>query len=303
MTSSDFEKLIASTFSGVNASDDAPLDVSGLPHALRQLEQMGLFGADNVDLRTANPDVTDSSASATNHDYQLPEEEGSDISRSALLDDLIEPLPSEVRAGIDDLLPEDALECTYANVCLLRADMSDLYGESEQYDDDVGWDLYFPEDVTIPANGFAKISLGVSAACFEDRECTMPTGFWLMPRSSISNTPLRMANSVGLIDPGYRGELIVAVDNRSNEPFTVTRGMRLFQLVGPTMKPFHIEFVRSLSETERGSNGFGSTDNPPSQIISDDVCETEGGAVLDSELTREESGDNAPLTTTPSITD
>ena len=80
-----------------------------------------------------------------------------------------------------------------------------------------------------------------------------------MPRSSIAKTPLRMANSVGLIDCDYRGELIAAVDNRGDAPFEVKRGTRLFQLVGRHMLPFRWRFVEELSRTERGAGAFGST--------------------------------------------
>ena len=83
--------------------------------------------------------------------------------------------------------------------------------------------------------------------------------YLLMPRSSISKTPLRQCNSVGLIDGGYRGEIMAAVDNIKDEPYTVEPGQRLFQLVAMDGSPIHFEIVSELTETGRGEGGFGST--------------------------------------------
>jgi dUTP pyrophosphatase len=80
-----------------------------------------------------------------------------------------------------------------------------------------------------------------------------------MPRSSIAKTPLRLSNSIGLIDGGYRGEIMAAVDNIKNEDYTVEPGQRLFQLVAMDGSPIHFELVDDLSDTTRGSGGFGST--------------------------------------------
>ena len=83
----------------------------------------------------------------------------------------------------------------------------------------------------------------------------------LVPRSSISKTPLRMANSIGIIDAGYRGEIIAVVDNIKNEPYTIKEGERLFQLVAPSMLSIKANLVTTLTESTRGKGGFGSTDN------------------------------------------
>ena len=84
-------------------------------------------------------------------------------------------------------------------------------------------------------------------------------GYMLVPRSSISKTPLRMSNCIGIIDPGYRGEIMAKVDNLSAEDFQIKRGERLFQIVLPILKSFNIGLVDSLSETTRDTGGFGST--------------------------------------------
>ena len=80
-------------------------------------------------------------------------------------------------------------------------------------------------------------------------------------RSSTIKSPLRLANSIGIIDAGYRGNVIAAVDNISNEDYIIEKGTRLFQLCSPDLEPITYELVNSLNETSRGTGGFGSTGN------------------------------------------
>ncbi|MBM4152980.1 MAG: hypothetical protein FJ220_05620, partial [Kiritimatiellaceae bacterium] len=97
------------------------------------------------------------------------------------------------------------------------------------------------------------IKLGISCQPVDGR------AYYLFPRSSISKTPLRMSNSIGLIDGGYRGEIMAMCDHIKSEPYTVEKGQRLFQLVSTDSSPIHYELVDTLTETTRGSGGFGST--------------------------------------------
>ena len=83
--------------------------------------------------------------------------------------------------------------------------------------------------------------------------------YFVIPRSSISKTPLMLANSIGLIDAGYRGSIFAPVYNTSDSPYVVHKGTKLFQVILPSLEHFDIEFVDSLSETERGDKGFGSS--------------------------------------------
>lgn len=89
----------------------------------------------------------------------------------------------------------------------------------------------------------------------------VPTGYFLMPRSSICKTPLILANHVGLIDMGYRGEIKAAV--RSLEyTYNIQKNTRLFQLCHPETIPIYVELVENeedFSTSSRGSGGFGST--------------------------------------------
>jgi dUTPase len=83
--------------------------------------------------------------------------------------------------------------------------------------------------------------------------------FWLLPRSSIYKSGLMMANSVGVIDKSYRGELKAPVWSMTGNS-TVNRGDRLFQIVAPDMGWIRtVKVVTSMPETGRGTGGFGST--------------------------------------------
>ena len=130
----------------------------------------------------------------------------------------------------------------------------DLYeNHGHFHDGDAGLDLFVIDSLTVEPGETAIIKSYI--AC----ENTQGNSYFLMPRSSISNTPLRQCNSVGLIDGSYRGEIMAAVDNVKNEPYTVEPGQRLFQLVAMDGSPIHIELVSNLTETVRGDVGFGST--------------------------------------------
>jgi len=121
------------------------------------------------------------------------------------------------------------------------------------HDGDAGIDLFVVEEQTIKAGETTRICLGIACENIENKP------YLLMPRSSIAKTPLRQCNSIGLIDAGYRGEIMAAVDNIKNEDYTVEKGQRLFQLVAMDGSPIHFELVDELTETTRGKGGFGST--------------------------------------------
>ena len=121
------------------------------------------------------------------------------------------------------------------------------------HDGDAGLDLYILEDLHFKVGETKAIRLGISC------EPKDGTAYYLFPRSSISKTPLRMANSIGLIDGGYRGEIMAVCDHIKSEPFTVKKGQRLFQLVAADSSPIHFELAEELEMTSRGTGGFGST--------------------------------------------
>ena len=131
---------------------------------------------------------------------------------------------------------------------------------------DSGLDLFFKEDKLIKSGETLFIDFGIKCemepvSTSWDSEPLPSVSYYLYPRSSISKTPLRMANSVGIIDAGYRGNIIAAVDNTSSEDYTIKAGERLFQICSPNLQPLDLLVVDELSLSERGANGFGSTNS------------------------------------------
>lgn len=118
---------------------------------------------------------------------------------------------------------------------------------------DAGLDLYVMDSLTFEPGETNAIHLHISCESKDGK------AYYLLPRSSISKTPLRMANSIGLIDGGYRGELIAVCDNIKGYSYTVEKGQRLFQIVGADSSAIEFELKDQLSATSRGLGGFGST--------------------------------------------
>lgn len=119
---------------------------------------------------------------------------------------------------------------------------------------DAGFDLKAREDVSVLPKYTEFIPTGV---CVE-----IPVGMvgLLFPRSSISKTPLRMANSVGVIDAGFTGEIKVPLYNTSDVGIRdINKYERIAQLVIVPLADVSIEIVDELEESERGNGGFGST--------------------------------------------
>ena len=116
-------------------------------------------------------------------------------------------------------------------------------------------DIYADETITIEPNKTALISTGIAIA--------VPIGYvaHIYPRSSIgAKTPLRLSNSVGVIDSGYRDEVKVIYSNTGNEPYTINKGDRIAQMsidASPIARFEIVEDVKSIGEDREG--GIGST--------------------------------------------
>ena len=118
--------------------------------------------------------------------------------------------------------------------------------------EDTGLDIPMHYSIVVPAdvNAFT-VDLGFKAE--------QNLGYMLVPRSSISKTPLRMANSIGIIDKSYRGKVMVKLDNISNEEFILKEGSCYFQIVAFNGILPRFNLVDKIGYTERGEGGFGST--------------------------------------------
>ena len=131
---------------------------------------------------------------------------------------------------------------------------------SHYHEGDSGLDLYCPQDIVVKPGETVKIDLKIQCEALNLGE-TDNVSYYLYPRSSIVNTPLRLANSVGIIDAGYRGNIMAYVDNIKTEEYRIEAGTRLFQICSPDLSPLTFELVNQLSDTTRGTGGFGSTNN------------------------------------------
>ena len=126
---------------------------------------------------------------------------------------------------------------------------------------DSGIDLYVPSPYDVGSETLVKVNTYVKTAMYYDN---IPCGFYLYPRSSTgTKTPLRLANSVGVIDSGYRGNCIAAFDNITTETYNIKKGDRLVQICASNLVypiyPVIVNTVEELGYTSRGSGGFGST--------------------------------------------
>ena len=147
----------------------------------------------------------------------------------------------------------------------------DVVMPTKAHDTDAGFDLYaYCPDATfyswesgcqlnvkgvkVRPNETYKFHTGIKLA--------IPDGYWggIYARSGLATKcGLRPANCVGVIDSSYRGEIIVAIHNDSNETQLVHNGDRIAQLVIQNVEPTVFEEVSELDETSRGESGFGGS--------------------------------------------
>jgi dUTP pyrophosphatase len=117
-----------------------------------------------------------------------------------------------------------------------------------------GFDVASAEDLTIAPMERRLVPTGFAFA--------IPDGFEMQvrPRSGLAlRHGLTLPNTPATIDSDYRGELMVAVVNLGAEPFVITRGMRIAQLVVARVERPSLVEVADLPVSERGHGGFGST--------------------------------------------
>ena len=126
---------------------------------------------------------------------------------------------------------------------------------SYAYAGDAGLDLRANEDVTLAPLERRLVGTGLSVA--------IPEGYagFVQPRSGMAlKRGLSMANTPGLIDAHYRGELkVLAVNLDASEPIHIERGERIAQLVIQRVPVVTLVEVDELDETDRGAGGFGSS--------------------------------------------
>jgi dUTP pyrophosphatase len=130
---------------------------------------------------------------------------------------------------------------------------------------DSGFDVFVPSKTVFDTQYQTKfIDMKIKTEmiyCYPLNTVLTTCAFAVYPRSSISKTPLMLANHTGIIDSGYRGSLIGAFRSFSNNEYVVEEGTRLLQICHPTLCPVYVVIVdeSELSSTERNAGGFGST--------------------------------------------
>jgi dUTP pyrophosphatase len=124
----------------------------------------------------------------------------------------------------------------------------------QAYEGDAGLDLAACEPAVLEPGERAIVPTGVAVE--------IPEGYagFVQPRSGLAaRHGVGIVNSPGLIDSGYRGEILVVLLNTGREPFSVEAGMRIAQLVIAPVASVRLVEVDELAASERGTQGFGSS--------------------------------------------
>ena len=122
------------------------------------------------------------------------------------------------------------------------------------HENDAGLDLYAAEQVGIPVLGRNLVGTGIAVA--------IPPGHvgYITPRSGLASSHgITVLNAPGTVDAGFTGEIKVNLINHGQAPYVITPGQRVAQLVLHPIATPEIEEVDELPNTQRGTNGHGSS--------------------------------------------
>lgn len=120
---------------------------------------------------------------------------------------------------------------------------------------DAAFDLYTAHETPITLQPGEKATFPSGLAL------EIPEGYFglCVPRSSMAKRGLMLTNTVGIIDSGYRGEILQVIQNIGTESQTIEPLERLTQMLILPVMQVPLEEAESLTPTERGQGGFGST--------------------------------------------
>lgn len=123
---------------------------------------------------------------------------------------------------------------------------------TKKYEGDAGYDLYVSQSVVLQPHTFMDVHTGIAIK--------LPNGYFarITGRSSTVRTK-NLQVQEGIIDTDYTGELFIGVWNLNGEIVTIHQGERIAQLIPQRIEKVYWMQVDCLPNTERGSNGFGST--------------------------------------------
>src|ERR1700685_1921971 len=116
--------------------------------------------------------------------------------------------------------------------------------------EDIGYDLYSAEELTIPAHGAAGVHTGIAI------EFVPAAGAIVKTRSGLAKK--RLMCNAGVIDAGYRGEIIVLMENLGDQPYTIRKGDKSAQMLEHPCLAGEVS-ESELSDAARGAKGFGSS--------------------------------------------
>lgn len=119
------------------------------------------------------------------------------------------------------------------------------------HDTDAGMDLFSPSRHVIPAEGMSQVPLEIKMAV-----PVRHVGL-IMDKSSLAIRGLHVV--AGVVDAGYRGEVIVAIRNLNQAPYVIEEGTKVAQMLILPVPYMTTAQVESLDDTARGEGGFGST--------------------------------------------
>ena len=121
--------------------------------------------------------------------------------------------------------------------------------------EDLGYDIYTAETVTIAPRGQAVVPTGIAV------ECTSPTGerMGALVRDKSSLAARRLAVTGGVIDAGYRGEVRVLMENLGDEAAVIHAGDKIANLIPYPVLTGEVKVVDDLSDSSRKAGGFGSS--------------------------------------------
>src|SRR5205807_2097789 len=121
--------------------------------------------------------------------------------------------------------------------------------------EDLGYDIYSAETVTLEARGHAMVPTGVAI------ECTSPAGerMGALLRDKSSMAARRLVLTGGVIDAGYRGEIKVLMENLGDQPATIRAGDKIANLIPYAVLTGEVQVVDDLNESSRKAGGFGSS--------------------------------------------
>ena len=124
----------------------------------------------------------------------------------------------------------------------------------KQHDSDAGYDLFSIEKIILKPNEIHKVKTGIAIQ--------IPTNYGglVLPRSGLSSKhDISLINTPGLIDSGFRGELLIPLINHSVNEYEIDKHERIAQLILIESPEVNIEVASDLDDSDRDSKGFGST--------------------------------------------